>query len=45
MVTCILRHYRQVDGEKWKRFSRQVVDVIFPLLEDLQVSVCDVIRV
>ena len=28
------------DDEKWKRFSRQIVDVVFPQLSKLQVKFC-----
>ena len=36
MMTTILVGSKE-DDEKWKRLSRQVVDVVFPMLSKLQV--------
>ncbi len=39
MATCMLRHYRAHDVEKWRRLSRQVCDVLLPLLDACELTV------
>ena len=36
MMSMVLEGSKE-DDEKWKRFSRQIVDVVFPQLPKLQV--------
>ncbi len=38
MMTMVLDGSKE-DDEKWKRFSRQIVDVVFPQLPKLQVHI------
>lgn len=39
MVTTILQYYRKENPEQWKKYSRQVTDVLLPLLSHLKLRV------
>lgn len=39
MVTTILHYYRKENPEQWKKYSRQVTDVLLPLLSHLKLRV------
>nr|XP_039263514.1 huntingtin-like [Styela clava]XP_039263521.1 huntingtin-like [Styela clava] len=39
MVTTILQYYRKENPEQWKKYSRQVTDVLLPLISHLKLVI------
>ncbi|XP_076812038.1 huntingtin-like isoform X3 [Clavelina lepadiformis] len=39
MITTILQHSRRDNAERWKQVSRQVSDILLPMMDKLQVEV------